>query len=168
MEYTDAKRKFIHSWGVLGNSWGINKTMAQIHALLMVSPEPLTTDDIIADLGISRGNVSMSLKALIEWGIVFKDYKAGDRKDYFYSEKDVWKLATQVANERRRRELEPVIKMLDEVQGFKIDKKNKAHNEFANCTKELSKFANQADSLLVKFTKMESNWFFNKIMRMFK
>jgi len=109
MEYEQARRKFINAWGTLGSSWGINKTMAQIHALLMVSPEAMSAEDIIKELGISRGNVSMSLKLLMEWGIVFKDFKTGDRKDYFYSEKDVWKLSTQIAKERKRRELEPVL-----------------------------------------------------------
>lgn len=167
MKYEEAKTKFIHSWGVLGSSWGISKTMAQIHALLMISPEALTTDDIIADLGISRGNVSMSLKGLMDWGIVFKDYKAGERKDYFYTEKDVWKLSAQVAQERRRRELEPIIRMLEEVKGFEATK-DKKQGEFKKMTGELHKFALQADMILRKFVGMGSNWFFTKVVKIFK
>lgn len=168
MEYDQAKRKFVNSWGTLGSAWGINKTMAQIHALLMVSPEMLSTDDIIKELGISRGNVSMSLKALMDWGIVFKDFKPGDRKDYFYSEKDVWKLATQVAKERRRRELEPLLEMLNEVNQIEIDSSKSEQKEFRKMTKELNKFAKQADSVLVGYSKMESNWFFSKALKFFK
>lgn len=168
MEFNDAKRKFIHSWGTLGSSWGINKTMAQIHALLMISPEPMTTDDIMKELGVSRGNVSMSLKGLIDWGIVFKDFKAGDRKDYYYTEKDVWKLSAQVAKERRRRELLPILDMLDDVSLTDIDPSNKAHLEFNQMTNELNKFAKQSDSMLDRFSKMGSNWFFNKALKLFK
>ena len=168
MEFEEAKRKFVNSWGVLGSAWGINKTMAQIHALLMISPNPLTTDDIIEELGISRGNVSMSLKSLMEWGIVFKDFKTGERKDYFYSEKDVWKLASQVSKERRRRELAPIIEMLSEVNTIKVDASIEEQKEFSQMTKELNKFATQADSILTKFSKMEANWFFNKALKLFK
>ena len=168
MEYEEGKRKFINAWGTLGSSWGINKTMAQIHALLMISPEPLTTDEIIEELGISRGNVSMSVKSLIDWGIVYREFKQGDRKDYFRSEKDVWKLASQVAKERRRRELDPIINMLTEMESTDLDKSNKKHEEFRHMTTELSKFATQTDSLLSRFFKMESNWFYSKALKLFK
>lgn len=168
MEYEEAKRKFVNSWGTLGNAWGINKTMAQIHALLMISPDPLNTDDIIEELGISRGNVSMSLKGLMEWGIVFKDFKTGDRKDYFYAEKDVWKLASQVAKERRRRELEPLLEILGELSTVKFNAKDKNEKAFNEVTTELNKFAVQGDKLLSKFNKMESKWFFNIAMKLFK
>lgn len=166
MEFEEGKRKFVNAWGTLGSSWGINKTMAQIHALLMISPEPLTTDDIMSELGISRGNVSMSIKGLMDWGIVHKEFKQGDRKDYFRSEKDVWKLSAQVAKERRRRELEPIIDMLAEMQDIKLDKSN-AQQEFGKMTTELNKFAQQTDSILAKFFKMESNWFFSKALKLF-
>lgn len=168
MEFEEAKRKFVNSWGALGSAWGINKTMAQIHALLMISPTPLTTDDIIEELKISRGNVSMSLKSLMDWGIVFKDFKTGDRKDYFYSEKDVWKLASQISKERRRRELEPILEMLNEVNSIKIDSSIEKQKEFSQITNELNKFANQADSILGKFSKMEASWFFSKALKLFK
>ncbi len=152
---------------MLGSAWGLNKTMAQIHALLMISEAPLSTDDIIKDLGVSRGNVSMSLKALMEWGIVYKHYKPGDRKDYFYSEKDVWKLSTQVARERRRRELEPLLAMLNEVRNAKIDGTSKEQREFVKMTKELSKFGKQANKVLTKFINMEANWFFGRVLQLF-
>lgn len=168
MEYSEAKLKFIHSWGVLGTQWGINKTMAQIHALLITSPISLNTDEIIEALGISRGNASMNIKALLDWGIVYKDYKPGKRKDYYHSEKDVWKLAVQIANERRRRELEPVIKILKEVSSIDINSNMKDQHEFITVTGELHRFASQADGILSRFTTMESSWFFGKVMRLFK
>src|SRR5688572_12934682 len=89
--------------------------MGQIHALLMISPKPLTTEDMMDELEISRGNASMNIRALMDWGIVSKVSVPGDRKEYYKSEKDVWALARQVARERRKRELEPILKVLKEV-----------------------------------------------------
>jgi len=89
MKFDEAKDKFISTWGSLGSLWGINKAMAQIHALLLISPNPLSVDEIMSELKISRGNTSMNLRQLIDWGIVYKENKPGDRKEYFKSEKDV-------------------------------------------------------------------------------
>ena len=112
MKYSEARSQMIDTWGQLSTQWGINRTMGQIHALLMISPYPMTADQIIAELGISRGNVSMNLRNLVEWGVVFKVYVPGDRKEYFTSEKDAWKMALQIARERKRKELDPMIKSL--------------------------------------------------------
>ena len=89
--------------------------MAQIHALLIISPDPLTADEIMEELQMSRGNVNMNVRALMDWGIVTKENKVGDRKDYFVADKDVWELARQVSRERRKREIEPIIKVLNQV-----------------------------------------------------
>lgn len=83
MKYEEARQQMIQTWGNLSSHWGINKTMGQIHALLMISPEAKTTDDLIGELGISRGSVSMSLRSLVEWGIVHKVFIAGNRKEYY-------------------------------------------------------------------------------------
>ena len=83
MQLTEGKKKLIEAWGTLGSSWGINRAMAQIHALLMVAPQPLSTDDIMEQLNISRGNANMNVRSLMEWGIVKKELKAGDRKEFF-------------------------------------------------------------------------------------
>lgn len=106
----------IQAWGQLSDQWGINRTMGQIHALLMISPDPMTTDQIIAELGVSRGNVSMNLRSLMEWGVVHKVFVTGDRKEYYTSEKDAWKMALQIARERKRRELDPMIQSLQHLQ----------------------------------------------------
>ena len=102
----------IQTWGQLSTQWGISRTMGQIHALLMISPDPMTTDQIIEELGISSGSVSMNLRSLIEWGVVHKTFVPGDRKEFFTSEKDAWKMALQIARERKRRELDPMIQSL--------------------------------------------------------
>ena len=112
MELQEAKDRFVQVWGTLATQWGINRTMAQIHAYLMISPDSLATEDLMTQLQISRGNVSMNLRDLMDWGLVFKELRPGERKEYFFAEKDAWKVAKQVAKERRKRELEPVIKLL--------------------------------------------------------
>ena len=115
MDLQEAKYKFIQEWGVLGSSWGINRAMAQIHALLMLAPESKTTDEVMEELKISRGNANMNLRALIDWGLVFKEYKPGERKEYFYAEKDLWNVMKQIAKERRKREIVPIRDVLAEV-----------------------------------------------------
>lgn len=109
-----ARREFVDLWGQMANHWGINRTMAQIHALLMVSHEPLTADQIMDELQISRGNVSMNLRDLINWGIVRRTSLAGDRRDFFTTEADVWSMFQIILRERKKRELDPLMSRLDE------------------------------------------------------
>ena len=115
MQVNEAKQQFIQAWGTLGSNWGINRTMSQVHALLLLAEEPLSTDEIMADLQISRGNANMNVRALIEWGLVSKILKPGDRKEYFVAEKQISKVARQIARERRKRELQPVLTTLAEI-----------------------------------------------------
>ena len=98
----------------MGTRWGINRTVAQIHALLFISPKPLNADDIVETLGVARSNVSTSLKELQSWGIVKMVHILGDKRDHFESMKDVWELFRVVLNERKRREIDPTMQMLDE------------------------------------------------------
>jgi DNA-binding transcriptional regulator GbsR (MarR family) len=112
--YADAKQRFLDAWGDMGTKWGINKAMAQIHGVLMLSEKPLSTDDVMKELGISRGNANTNLRALIDWGMIRRVFVKGDRKEYFESEKDVWKMFCTVARERKRREIEPAITVLQE------------------------------------------------------
>jgi DNA-binding transcriptional regulator GbsR (MarR family) len=116
MQIDEAKQKFIQTWGALGSSWGINKTMAQIHALLLVATEPLSAEDIMEQLQVSRGNVNMNLRALMDWGIVSKENKIGERREFFVADKDIWAVARQISRERRKREIEPMIKVLNDLK----------------------------------------------------
>jgi DNA-binding transcriptional regulator GbsR (MarR family) len=109
MNYKEAREEFIATWGTLGNEWGINRTMSQIHALLLISPEPLTTEDLMTELLISRGNANMNIHSLMDWGLIQKVLIQGERKEYFQAEKDVWKIARIVARERKKRELDPML-----------------------------------------------------------
>src|SRR6187431_2303298 len=115
MKYADARHQMIQTWGQLSTQWGISRTMGQIHAILMISPDPMTMDQIIEELGISRGSASMNLRSLMEWGVVHKAYVPGDRKEFFTSEKDAWKMALHIARERKRRELDPMIQSLQHI-----------------------------------------------------
>lgn len=107
-----AREEFVGQWGALGSQWGINRTMAQIHALLMTAPDPLSTDDVMAELQVSRGNAHTNLKELVAWGLVRIVVRKGDRREYFEAEKDVWKIFTTVARERKRREIDPALAVL--------------------------------------------------------
>jgi DNA-binding transcriptional regulator GbsR (MarR family) len=111
---TPVKQKFILHWGEMGTKWGINRTVAQIHALLFISPQPLNADNIVETLGVARSNVSTSLKELQSWGIVKMVHILGDKRDHFESMKDVWEMFRVVLNERKRREIDPTMQMLDE------------------------------------------------------
>ena len=167
MKYEEAKDKLVQAWGNLGYSWGLNKVMAQIHALLMVSPKPLSTEEIMSELNISRGNANMNIRALIDWNIISRISIPGERKEYFKSEKDIWTLARQVAKERRKRELEPILKTLREVSQLENDGTENT-KEFKKVTKELKGFAEKSDNLLETFIKSEESWFWNTVLKMMK
>jgi DNA-binding transcriptional regulator GbsR (MarR family) len=104
--------EFVAQWGAMGTQWGISRTMAQIHALLMTSTEPVGSDDVMAALKISRGNAHANLKELVAWGLVRVVVRKGERREYFEAETDVWKIFTIVARERKRREVEPTLAVL--------------------------------------------------------
>ncbi len=106
--------QFVSFWGEMASRWGINRTMAQIHALLYASEVPLDTDEIMEKLSISRGNANMNLRSLIDWKLVHKVQQEGSRKDYYEAEKDVWHITAQIIKRREREELEPVMAQLRE------------------------------------------------------
>ena len=111
---TPVQQKFILHWGEMGTRWGINRTVAQIHALLFISPRPLHAEEIVETLGVARSNVSTSLKELQGWGIVKLVHVLGDKRDHFESMKDVWEMFRVVLDERKRREIDPTLLMLRE------------------------------------------------------
>ena len=106
------KEKFILHWGEMGSLWGINRTMAQIHALLYISPEPVSANAIMDELQISRGNVSMALRELMAWGIVSRVHIKGERREFYTTEKEVWTMFRTIARERKKREIDPTITVL--------------------------------------------------------
>src|ERR1700731_2196747 len=104
--------RFVDLWDTMSSLWGISPTMARIHGQLYITGQALSMDDIMARLAISRGNVSMNLSKLVEWGLVRRVHKRGDRRDYYESLSDVWEMFTQVANQRKRREIDPILNTL--------------------------------------------------------
>ncbi|WP_210463071.1 GbsR/MarR family transcriptional regulator [Rufibacter roseolus] len=168
MELAEAKQKFIEAWGKLGSEWGINRTMAQVHALLLISPEALTTEQVMEQLQISRGNANMTLRDLINWGLVEKQHRSGERKEYFYAEKDVWTIARQVAKERKRRELEPILKLLGQLQEVQGDEQDPEYQTFKTSVTDINKLASNVDKTLETMLKAEENWFFGSIFKLFK
>lgn len=113
---TLAQDRFIAAWGQMGSSWGISRTMAEVFALLYITGEAANTDEVMERLQISRGNASMSLRALQDWGIITRVHKRGDRKEYFEAERDVWATFKTIARERKKRELDPVLASLYEIR----------------------------------------------------
>ncbi len=168
MKLTEAKLQFIASWGAFGTHWGINRTMAQVHALLLISPEPLTQDDIMEQLDISRGNVNMNTRELIDWGLVDRIIIPGERKEYFSAEKDIWKVAKQITKERKKRELDPMLKLLDQLAEVDGDKKDKNIKQFVDTVSNIKKLGLQADKMLDVLTKADENWFVGNLMKFFK
>jgi DNA-binding transcriptional regulator GbsR (MarR family) len=149
MELALAKSKYLETWGSLATHWGINRTMAQIHALLLVAPEPMSAENIMDQLQVSRGNTNMNLRALLEWGIVEKKLIPGERREFFAAKKDIWELFKQIAKERRRREIEPVISVLDELKTLEDNSLEgqefqKIVTEIASVTKKLNKIVDLA------------------------
>lgn len=113
---TEAQDRFIAAWGQMASTWGISRTMAEVHALLFITAEPLCTDDVMERLEISRGNASMSLRALLDWGIVSRTHKRGDRKEYYVAESDVWDMFRAIVRERLKREVDPLLVSLHEIR----------------------------------------------------
>jgi DNA-binding transcriptional regulator GbsR (MarR family) len=111
-----AQDTFIRRWGEMGQTWGINRTMGEIHAFLYITGQPQCTDDVMERLNISRGNASMSLRALCDWGIIRRMHRRGERREYFESLGDVWEMFSTIAAERKRREMDPVLETIRQCQ----------------------------------------------------
>ena len=130
---------FIRRWGEMGQVWGINRTMAEIHALLYIVGQPLCTDDVMERLHISRGNASMSLRALCDWGIVRRMHRRGERREYFETLSDVWEMFSIIAAERKRREMDPVLETIKQCQQMLEEQsigKAAAKNEAVQITRQ--------------------------------
>jgi DNA-binding transcriptional regulator GbsR (MarR family) len=168
MKLTEAKQQFISSWGAFGTHWGINRTMAQIHALLLVSAEPMTQDDIMEELTISRGNTNMNIRELINWGLVARVILPGERKEFFSAEKDIWKVVRLIVKERKKRELDPMLKLLDQLEEVEGDKKDKQVKTFVEVISGIKRLGKQADKTLDLMIKAEENWFVSGLTKLLK
>ena len=150
MKLLEARQQFISSWGAFGTHWGINRTMAQIHALLLISADPLTQDDIMEQLNISRGNTNMNIRELINWGLVERILLSGERKEYFTAEKDIWKVVKLIVKERKKRELEPMLQLLDKLEEVEGDKRDRNVKTFVETVSGIKKLGRQANKTVHK------------------
>ena len=166
MELQEGKERFIEAWGALGSSWGVTRTMAQIHALLLVSNEPLSSDDVMDKLRISRGNVNINMRTLVDWGLAYKKLIPGERKEYFIAEKDMSKVIKSIIIARKKRELEPMLRLLDELTG--VEGNSEETESFREVIRDLKLYSHKADSALDALVKVDSNWFFSTFLSMIK
>lgn len=166
MQLEEGKERFIEAWGTLGSSWGVTRTMAQIHALLLVSNEPKSSDDVMEELKISRGNANTNMRNLVDWGLAYKKLIPGERKEYFVAEKDMSKVVKSIVIQRKKRELEPMLRLLDELTG--VEGQTAEADEFRGVVKDLKLYSHKADSALDALVKMDSNWFFSTFLSMIK
>lgn len=168
MKLSEAKQQFISNWGAFGTHWGINRTMAQIHALLLISPEPITQDDMMEELNISRGNANMNIRELINWGLVERILLPGERKEFFSAEKDIWLVVKKIVKERKKRELDPMLQLLDKLESVEGDKKDKHVKTFIETIGNIKKLGKQVDKTLDVMIKAEESWFIYNLLKIIK
>lgn len=152
--HEEALEQFVLLWGEMASAWGINKTMAQIHALLYAESDPLDTDAIMDQLEISRGNANMNLRNLLQWDLIHKVHFKGNRKDYYTAEKEVWNIVSTIIRERQQREVAPITQNLNECLQLFEEKEQLSEEEEAfkerieNFTDFLNMFDRFTEALL--------------------
>ena len=163
----EAKARFIHLWGVTGTSWGVSKTLAQVHALLLVSPVALSTEDIMNQLTISRGNASMTVRELLDWGLLYKELRPGERREFFVAEKDMLHVTRCIVRARKRRELDPLQRTLDELAALPGDPADADYRAFHTALSDIQQLASASDKLLTRLMQAERSWFWDKFLKLF-
>ncbi len=166
MKLTEAQHEFIQLWGNFGSQWGINKTMAQVHALLLCSPKPLCTDDVMEQLGVSRGGANMNLRELAVWNLVYRTSQPGDRREFFVAEKEIWEVAKRITRERKRREIEPLKLHLARLK--QIEGGEKEAREFEMMIGNIERLVDRLDVFSETLMKAEESAFFGAIVRLLK
>ena len=152
----EARDSFVAQWGAIGGAWGINRTMAQIHALLLVSSQPLSTDEVMEELRISRGNANTNLRDLVGWGLVRSVIRKGERKEFFEAEKDVWKMFCIIARERKRREIAPAVEALDDCEKRTKKLTSAEAKDFNAMMKDIGDHMKLFDNLLERISASKS------------
>lgn len=163
MDLSNAQEKFIHDWGILSTNWGVKCAMGKIHALLLVSKGELCADMIMDKLKMSRGNVNMNLKALENWKVIKKAYKPGERKDFYIAEKDLSKVFKLIIAERKRKELDPLLSLLEDINA--VQPRCPESSEFCRVTKDLGRFAKKADHALKAISSSQAEWISKILIR---
>jgi DNA-binding transcriptional regulator GbsR (MarR family) len=166
MEFLEAKKQFISTWGELGVNWGINRAMGHIHALLLISPDDLSAEEIMYELQISRGNANMNLRALMDWQLVYRKSKPGERKDFFSAEKNFWNVFRKTLDRRKIKELNPMLHMIKVMSNVKPTDRNS--EEFVRLIKDLDMISSAANKALDKLIQSESNFFLNSFVKVMR
>lgn len=166
MKLAEAKKQFIQTWARLGAEWGINRTMAQVHALLLATEKPLSTDEVMEALSISRGNANMNLRELMNWNLVYRELVAGERKEFFRAEKDIWEVAKRIARERKRREIEPLLRELSQMESVSED--SAEGKQFVKMVTDIHDFAGKIDKSVETMLRADENWFFGAILKLLR
>lgn len=165
MKLEDAKMEFVQTWGSIGSAWGIPRSMAQIHALLLASNEALSTEEVMETIKLSRGNVNINMRELINWRLVSKQSKLGERKEFFTAQHDIMSMAQNIVEERKRRELEPVLDLLGRLKNEQLEGSIKDVEHFKKLMQELDDFIKQLDQLSDIWLKLKDNFFFKKMIK---
>ena len=156
MQLLEAKQEFIETWGELGSEWGINRSMGQVHALLLVSQVPMCTDSIMDALDISRGCVNKSIRSLLDWGIVFKVSIEGDRKEYFSADKNIFNMFKSILARRKETELDPMVEKLNELNDTELS--GEGSEEVKAVFEDLLMFSKTAQRSVNNFIKADSKF----------
>ncbi len=157
IDLTPAQQHYILHWGEMGTHWGINRTVAQVHALLFISPDPLNAEQISNTLQVARSNVSNSLRELMGWGIVRRVHVLSDRRDHFESLEDVWDMFRIILNERKKREIDPTLVMLEECLKEARKEKGDGSRYTANRLQDLHDFMNITSRWYGQISKWPTN-----------
>jgi DNA-binding transcriptional regulator GbsR (MarR family) len=165
MKLEQAKMEFVQTWGSIGSAWGIPRSMAQIHALLLASNEALSTEDVMETIKLSRGNVNINIRELINWRLVSKQNKIGERKEYFTAQTDIMSMAQNIVEERKRRELSPVLELLGQLKNEEIEGNEDEVAHFKKLMEDLDDFIKQLDQLSEIWLKLKDNFFFKKMIK---
>ncbi|UZR94854.1 GbsR/MarR family transcriptional regulator [Chondrinema litorale] len=168
MELDKAKMEFVQTWGALGSSWGIPRSMAQIHALLLSNKNELSTEEIMEAIQLSRGNVNINLRELINWKLVSKQNKLGERKEFFAASHNIWEISKNIMQERKRRELQPVQDLLISLKNESLEGDDEEVLHFKEMVKSLDEFISQMDQLSELMIRLNDNMFFKKVIQMFQ
>lgn len=165
MKLAEAKMEFVQTWGSIGSSWGIPKSMAQIHALLLASKNELSTEDVMETIQLSRGNVNINMRELINWNLVTKQSKLGERREFFTANTNIMSIAQNIVQERKKRELHPVLLLLQKLKDESIEGNKEEVAHFNQLIQELDDFIKQLDQLSELWLKMKDNYFFKKMIK---
>lgn len=166
MDLLEGKEKFLHIWGSMSAQWGISRAMAEIHGLLLMSEEALSAEGIMEQLKMSRGNVHINLHALMDWNLAHKVLKTGERREFFVAEKDIWVITKNVMIQRKKRELEPLLKNLDELSNVKGEEKESEN--FRKLVNDIKMFSGKVDVTLENLIHSDSHWILGTFLKLMK